>query len=101
MQLYFRVPEGASIFDVCLNVYTSLNLLSKLMSDNNITSYNKVFDGKELIVYDTDFVSDEFLFLLIQKNDYIFSTSKARVKRFLLNEEGNFILQENNFKIIV
>lgn len=101
MRLPFKIPEGANLFDVCLNVYTSLDLLPKFMKDNGIASYNKVFSGKEEVIFDTDFISDEFVYSIINKTDLLFVTSKNKSVRYLLSENGSYILQENNFKIIV
>lgn len=82
----FRSPEGATILDVCLNVYLSLNLLSKFVKDNNITDLNKRTKTNELFIFDTDYIYNEFQNLDVKRNDYIFRTSDFGVLSSKLNK---------------
>ena len=44
--------DQQSIYDVCLNTYGSLNLLIKLMTDNNYPSLDNYPPSRSLFVYD-------------------------------------------------
>ncbi len=97
----FKPSIGCTILDVCLNVYCSLNLLSKLILDNNIQDLNRVTSIGDVFVYDTDFVADEFLQNDILKNNYKFVTGKLAVssspvivENYLLIESSDILKSE-------
>jgi hypothetical protein len=95
MQQLFKPSIGSTILDICLNVYCSLNLLPKLIQDNNIKTLNFVSGVGDQIIYDTDFVADEFIQRDILKNNYKFVTGNLYVpnasftnEQYLLIESG-------------
>jgi hypothetical protein len=101
MQLYFKPPIGSSILDVCLNVYLSLNLLPKLITDNSIQSLNYVSGINDVYVYDTDLIYDEFLHDSVIRNDMKFCTGDLKKnnasfvsENYLLIESGEILQSE-------
>lgn len=55
----FEAIDGQSIFDVCLNCYGSLDLISKLLQDNNIDNINVRPYSRQLFIYDDTLVIDQ------------------------------------------
>jgi hypothetical protein len=94
MQQSFSPSLGSTILDICLNVYCSLNLLPKLIQDNNIQSLNFVSGVGDVIIYDTDFVADEFIQRDILRNNYKFVTGDLHVPNASFTNE-NYLLIEN------
>lgn len=94
MQQSFKPSIGSTILDICLNVYCSLNLLPKLLQDNNITNLNYVSGIGEEIIYDTDFVADEFIQRDILRNNYKFVTGNLYVPNASFTNE-NYLLIES------
>lgn len=108
MLLEFRPPIGATILDLCLNTYLSLNLLPKFVKDNNIQNLNYVTGQSEVYTFDTDFIWDEFLSKDVKNNDYKFTTGNIKIPNasfsndnFLLIESGDILQTEagENFLI--
>ena len=108
MLLEFRPPIGATIFDLCLNTYLSLNLLPKFVKDNGIENLNYVTGQGEVYIYDTDFIWDEFMSKDIKNNNYKFTTGDITIPNaslssddFLLIESGAILQSEagQNFLI--
>lgn len=52
-----QAVDGQSIYDVCLQVYGSLDKLIKLCTDNNITNIDIIPNGK-VFYYDTDLITN-------------------------------------------
>ena len=103
----FRPPEGASILDVVLNTYTSMNLLPKFLKDNGITNMDAKAETGDVFVYDTDFVENDFLHDEILKNDYKFRTNDLpyvnandNSRHFLLTENGLILRTETKKNIL-
>jgi hypothetical protein len=94
MQLLFKPSIGSTILDVCLNVYLSLNLLPKLIQDNNITNLNAVTGIGDTFIYDTDFIFDEFQSRDVLKNDYKFCTGNVNIPNASFTNE-NYLLIES------
>jgi len=94
MQQSFKPSIGSTILDICLNVYSSLNMLPKLIIDNNIQNLNFVTGINDTFIYDTDFVVDEFLQNDIIKNDYKFVTGDLYIPNASFTNE-NYLLIES------
>lgn len=93
MQQSFKPSIGSTILDICLNVYCSLNMLPKLIMDNNIKSLNFVTGINDVFVYDTDFVVDEFLQRDILKNNYKFVTGDLHIPNASFTNENYLLIQ--------
>lgn len=74
MLLYKSFSEQCTIFDVCLQLYGSLDLLPKLISDNGIIDISLNVSKDKVFVFDTDFIDNEFISNEIIRNDYTFCT---------------------------
>ena len=94
MQVFKQFQEGCTIFDVVLELYLSLNLLPKLVIDNNITDLNLITTTGQNFVYDTDFVANERMSEEIMKKNYKFRTSEAKKTNSVVTE--NYLLIENS-----
>lgn len=58
----FTSVYGQSIFDVCLNCYVTLDLLYKLLQDNNIDSVNVTPKTGQSFLYDDTLVVDQSIY---------------------------------------
>ena len=58
MQL-FKAVENSTIYDVCLNTYGTLNLLVKLMVDNNYGGVNLYPYTGQLFTFDETLVANQ------------------------------------------
>ena len=94
MQVYKSFSEGCTFFDVVMQCYLSLNMMPKLILDNGIKDLNLTTTAGEVFLYDTDFVSDEFLNNEVVKNDYKFCTGRP----IFYDSENrfSFLITENN-----
>ena len=104
----FRPPEGASILDMVLNTYTSLNLLPKFLKDNRIVDLNSKAVFGDVFVFDTDFIDNAFLYEEILKNGYLFRTNDLPLvnindnrRNFLLAENGLVLRTETKKNLII
>ena len=102
MQAYKQFEQGCTIFDVVLQLYLSLNMLPKLLFDNNITDLNALTTTGQIFVYDTDFIDNETMSEEITKKDYKFKTSDLKITNnavigdFLLIESAEILQDEAN-----
>jgi hypothetical protein len=102
MQAFKTFSQGCTIFDVVLQLYLSLNLLPKLILDNNITDLNAITTTGQVFVYDTDFVYNEILSEEITRKNYNFRTSELKIfnrsnlENYLLIENGDILATETN-----
>jgi len=94
MQAFKEFTQGCTIFDVVLELYLSLNMLPKLISDNNITDLNVLTFTGQIFKYDTDFIFNEIMSEEISKKNYKFSTGELKV--FNNQILGDYILIENS-----
>ena len=101
MQLVYNPPIGSSILDVCLNVYLSLDLLPRLLVDNNVQSLNIVTGIGAAFTYETDLIEDEFLSNEVRQHSYKFCTGDLRKTNasfvsedYLLIESGEILRNE-------
>ena len=104
----FRPPEGASILDIVLNIYTSLDLLPKFLMDNKIIDLNSKAEFGDVFIYDTDFVENAFLYDDILKNSYQFRTNDLPFvnqndnrRNFLLTENGLILRTETKKNLTI
>lgn len=90
--------ENQSVYDLCLQVYGTLDLLVKFCTDNDITDMSAALT-KKTYTYDTSLVK-------YQGNNKIFVTAlpvtpPPTTTSYMLTESGSFILTENGDKIIL
>jgi len=90
MTLFYTPPEGCTIYDLVLNGYTSLNLMSKFIRDNNIEHIDIITTAGQTFQYESDLIYDFFIFDEIVNNDYKFCTGKG-----LSQDATNYLLIEN------
>lgn len=102
MQAYKQFEQGCTIFDVVLQLYLSLNMLPKLILDNNITDLNTLTTTGQSFVYDTEFIDNEQMAQEITKKKYNFKTSDLKIRNnsiigdFLLIESAEILQDEAN-----
>lgn len=70
MQRKYRALEGQSLYDVCLNTYGTLNLLSRLMVENGVERTDLVIKTGDEFTWDDDFVFDV---LVLRKKETYFT----------------------------
>jgi len=75
----FTAVAGQSIYDVCLNTYGSLNLLYKLIQDNNVNSVNDEIASRQLFLYDDELVIDQGLSLSFAQNRLKYATEVGKL----------------------
>lgn len=54
----FFAVGGQSIFDVCLNTYGDIGLMSKLLTDNNVVNIDQLVSSRQPFLYDDTLVVD-------------------------------------------
>lgn len=57
----YTSQSGQSIHDVCLNTYATLDLLVKLMQDNNFGGADSIPYSGQVFVFDETLVADQNL----------------------------------------
>jgi len=93
MQVFKQFSQGCTLFDVVLELYLTLNMLPKLIFDNNITDLNAITFTGQMFKYDTDFIFSETMADEIIRKDYKFSTGELKVfNRAIL---GDYLLIES------
>lgn len=55
----YCATTGQSLYDICLNVYGSLDYLLKLMLDNNVATLSDIPFAKQQFVYNTTLVANQ------------------------------------------
>ena len=107
MQLEFKPAEGSNLFDIILNTYTSLDLLPKFVSDNNITNLNMVAKTGDIFIYETDLIVDEIMLDKINKGRLLFMTSNVKNNviigdsNYLLIESGDILATDANINFLI
>ena len=107
MQLTFRPPEGANLFDICLNTYTSLDMLPRFIKDNNITDLNMQTKVGDLFIYESDLIINEIMIDVISRNRLLFMTgdiNSATVitpSNYLLIESYDILQSEANINFLI
>lgn len=82
----FKVIEGQSVYDLVLNTYGTLNLLGKLIVDNDIDDINALTVTGQVVWYDDLLIADYNLFNSIQQNNTKLRTGVER--DFLITDSG-------------
>lgn len=93
------VKDGQSIYDIALMAYGGFDQVVKLFEDSGILSINQTNLKGEVCNFDSTVATDYSLRDVIQKKGLVFSTSIDF--GFLLDEDGGYILDEFNNRIIV
>jgi hypothetical protein len=93
MQAFKEFREGCTIFDVVLELYLSLNMLPKLISDNSITDLNALTTTGQKFAYDTDFIYNEKMSDEITKKNYKFRTGDFSVPQYKFLPDGQYLLK--------
>lgn len=90
--LEFKPPKNATLFDIVLNTYGTLDLLSKFMLDNNINDVNTMATGLETFTFDYSLVNNYGQYDTISIKEMQFTTGDSVLSAFF--EQPNNILTE-------
>jgi len=102
MQAFKNFQQGCTIFDVVLELYTSFNMLPKLIFDNNILDLTTLTTTNQKFVYDTDLIANERISQEITKKNYKFRTGDLKISNnaifgeYLLIESSEILKDEAN-----
>lgn len=58
----FTVISNCTVYDVCLNTYGTLNLLVKLMDDNNFPGVDYYPENGDIFVFDETLINNEQIY---------------------------------------
>ena|ERR1035437_964535 len=96
--MQYESKEGQNIYDVCLQTYGILDLLLKLVTDNNLSSIGADFYFK-IFTFDENLIKDNLLFnqINIEKINYI----TASQMQGLLTDSGIQITTDDGTNIFV
>lgn len=99
---YYRVQPGQSVYDICLQVYGTLDYLVRLMVDNNINGTNANDLTGSLIKFDkrlmkrpASFIDNANKNVVYATNVYQNSTSPDLLLNIELREAGDYELRED------
>lgn len=70
----FKVQNNSSLLDVCLQVYGSLDYLSKLITDNNLSGFSDTTILGKTLIYDTTLTQQSALFNKNLNSNTIYAT---------------------------
>ena len=70
----FTAINNCTIYDVCLNTYGTLDLLTKLMVDNNFLGVNIYPENGTIFVYDETLISNENIYNQAVLNNIKYAT---------------------------
>src|ERR1035437_5559304 len=73
--LVINAIQGQSIFDLILNTYGTLDLMSKFIQDNSIDNINVVPYSGQLFVWDETLTADQRVNQTSQNSKIIYATS--------------------------
>ncbi len=71
----FKVISNCTIYDVCLNTYGTLDLLVKLMVDNNFPGVNSYPVNGSEFVFDETLINNELIYNQATLNNIKYATS--------------------------
>lgn len=102
----YLAKQGQSIYDICLQTYGTLSLLSskesallKLMTENQIGNIDEnEFNGK-VFTFDEALIFDNSIFQKNQNENIFYITSNPL--NYLLQDDGFLLLQDDGSKIII
>jgi hypothetical protein len=89
----FSPPINATTFDICLNTYGTLDLLSKLLLDNNITNVNYLSVIGDVFIYDFSLVKDYETNLKLMSDNIKFITGDKIIQELFI-DTNNYIQTE-------
>jgi hypothetical protein len=72
--LQYKAVEGQSLLDICLNTYGGLDLMSKLLQDNNIENINITPFSGQSFVWDETLTIDQAVNQTSQNSNIIYAT---------------------------
>lgn len=104
---FITSQNGQSIYDICVQTYGSLDLLYKLIQDNNFPNINTTLQPGTTLQWDTSQITDNSFYGYLQSNSLNIGTAltpeeqNAIVEQFLLQEDGDLILQEDESGILI
>jgi hypothetical protein len=107
MILTYNSPINATIFDVCLQTYGSLDNLHLLITDNNITNINTLTTANQSFIYDYDLVVDYSTVDTLRKTNIQIITGDRYLNQvfaeppFLLTETPEILDTEDNEDFVV
>ncbi len=105
--VYITSQNGQSIYDICVQTYGSLDLLYKLIQDNNFPTVNATLQPGTTLQWDSSRVTDNSFYGYLQRNSLNIGTAltpeeqNAIVEQFLLQEDSDLILQEDESGILI
>jgi hypothetical protein len=100
MQAFKQFTQGCTLFDVVLELYLTLNMLPKLIIDNNILDLNAITTSGQVFKYDTDFINNEVMSEQILRKNYKFCTGELKIynrsiiEDYLLIESSEILQNE-------
>lgn len=99
-----RGLENQSIYDLCLQEYGTLDNLVKMMQDSNIVGTKDPNAAFKKITFNKSIVNDDTIVGVVKRKGYNFSTlihKEVTDTKYLLQEDGDNILLEDGFKILL
>jgi len=94
MYLQFLPPKDATLFDICINTYGSLDLLYKLINDNNITNINALATGFDRYIFDYSLVVNYDRYQKIQNETFRFVTGQKEIRAAFEQPTENYLQTE-------
>lgn len=70
----FTSISNCTIYDVCLNTYGTLDLLVKLMNDNNFPGVNFYPENGTVFIFDETLISNELIYQQAVLNNIKYAT---------------------------
>jgi hypothetical protein len=92
MILTFQPPKDASVFDIVINTYGTLDLIGKFTQDNKIDDLSVLADGLTSYQYDFDSIENYNDYFKVQENHYKYVTGQKFIVEAVL--PLNYLLTE-------
>jgi len=105
--LYITSQNGQSIYDICIQTYGSLDLLYKLIQDNNLTNIDATLQPGTTLQWDSSLITDNSFYGYLQRNSLNIGTALSNgiqeeiVEELLEQEDGDLLLLQSGGDIIV
>lgn len=93
--------EGQSLFDICLMATNDLGGLMQFIRDNNISNLNQASLIGKSFTFEIDNIKDAFVYNYLTNSRAVFNTGIIIYQSALLQEDGDYLLQENGGLILV
>lgn len=75
----YQAIHGQSLYDICLQTYGDLGLLTKLLSDNGIDSLNVIPYSRQPFLWDDSLVADQGLNTGFSQSGTVFATEAGLI----------------------